>query len=512
MTGADNISVVLYCYLRTLSVKVSRDTVHRLLSTPLGGGMRGISDALDALHIKNEVFRLLSRDYFLKLETPFITMLEVDKKSFCVVTKKDDFIVEFINGEGGKRHVKVDKFLQHWTGTVLLGEPTEATPNEQFYIMRNIVFYLLRYRFIIALLFVLILGLQTAFCQSRSLAFMFYLSVLFFGILVSVAILYKERVNGEFMERFCNIGKIVNCNEVFHSKGASIAGLGLGELSLLYFAPLYPFSLIRQDDFYIISVVCCVVAVTLSLYSIIYQVFILRKACMLCVLADFAVWGSAVALYILKNDFVMELSLSSLFAFVVIGYICLIFELQLRAIQTGEKERITLKKYFGSLLNPETFQILLALKPQIGKMVSRDIALHNQKEGSNELMIVTNPNCKNCASVHRHIVEIASSVPVSLVLVTFPNDRLGEEIAQIIIAAYYVVGWDRAIELLGEWYENRHMEDAGIYSITAEVRDVWTKQQIYCREQKISKTPSVIVNKHYVPEVYPLSDLRYVLT
>lgn len=53
-------------------------------------------------------------------------------------------------------------------------------------------------------------------------------------------------------------------------------------------------------------------------------------------------------------------------------------------------------------------------------MVSRDIALHNQKEGSNELMIVTNPNCKNCASVHRHMVEIASSVPVSLVLVTFP--------------------------------------------------------------------------------------------
>ena len=40
MTGADNISVVLYRYLRTLSVKVSRDTVHRLLSTPLGGGMR----------------------------------------------------------------------------------------------------------------------------------------------------------------------------------------------------------------------------------------------------------------------------------------------------------------------------------------------------------------------------------------------------------------------------------------------------------------------------------------
>lgn len=77
---------------------------------------------------------------------------------------------------------------------------------------------------------------------------------------------------------------------------------------------------------------------------------------MLCVLADFAVWGSALALYILKNDFVMELSLSSLFAFVVIGYICLIFELQLRAIQTGEKERITLKNILAACLTRKLFK------------------------------------------------------------------------------------------------------------------------------------------------------------
>lgn len=116
--------------------------------------------------------------------------------------------------------------------------------------------------------------------------------------------------------------------------------------------------------------------------------------------------------------------------------------------------------------------------------------------------------CKCSSSYGRNCFKCSRVISIG----NISNDRLGEEIAQIIIAAYYVVGWDRAIELLGEWYENRHMEDAGIYSITAEVRDVWTKQQIYCREQKISKTPSVIVNKHYVPEVYPLSDLRYVLT
>lgn len=58
MTAIDNTGSVLYRYLQTLSVRVSRSTVRRLLDTPVGNSMRGISDALDALHIKNEVYQL----------------------------------------------------------------------------------------------------------------------------------------------------------------------------------------------------------------------------------------------------------------------------------------------------------------------------------------------------------------------------------------------------------------------------------------------------------------------
>ena len=109
--------------------------------------------------------------------------------------------------------------------------------------MKNIIFYLLRYKFVIAILFILILGMQTAFSQSQSPAFIAYLCALSFGILVSTAILYKEWVNEQFMEPFCHIGKAVNCNEVLHYKGANIAGVGLGELSLLYFVVLFLYSL-----------------------------------------------------------------------------------------------------------------------------------------------------------------------------------------------------------------------------------------------------------------------------
>ena len=200
MAEVDNTTVVLYHYLRVLSVRVSRSTVHRLLDTPLGDSIRGISDALDMLHVKNEVYQLPSSDYFSQLESPFITMLKVDKNPLCVVTKKDDSIVEFINGYGQKHSMMMDKFLQRWTGIVLFGEPTKKTSDEHYYVMKNFIFYLLRYKFVIAILFILILGMQTAFSQSQSPTFIAYLCALSFGILVSTAILYKEWVNEQFME------------------------------------------------------------------------------------------------------------------------------------------------------------------------------------------------------------------------------------------------------------------------------------------------------------------------
>lgn len=113
MAEVDSTSIVLYHYLRALSVKVSRSTVSRLLDTPMSNSMRGISDALDALHIKNEVYQLPSSpDYFLQLDAPFITMLQVSKNPFCIVTKRDDFMVEYNNSEGKKRCIEIGFFFE----------------------------------------------------------------------------------------------------------------------------------------------------------------------------------------------------------------------------------------------------------------------------------------------------------------------------------------------------------------------------------------------------------------
>ncbi len=509
MTAVDNTGTVLYHYLRALSVKVSRSTVHRLLDTPVGNSMRGISDALDALHIKNEVYQLpSSADYFTQLDAPFITMLQVDKRPFRIVTKKDDSIVEF----GDSERIGVDTFLKKWTGTVLFGETTEETPYDSLYLWKNMGHHLWKYKVVIAILLAIALGITSAWQQNSSPAFISYLGILAFGILVSVAILYKEQFNDKFLEKFCHIGKIVDCNKVLHSKGASIAGVGLGELSLFYFATLFLFCALYPKEFYGIAFLCCITALCFTLYSVIYQLFIVRKGCMLCMLVNLTIWISATTLYEHIHNPVFHISLSALSILATTGCIYLIAGISLKALYKGYKEKIALQQRMASLLNPRAFQHLLPLETHIERPIATEIALSNQDGDDNYLMVVTNPNCGNCAKVHRQIKELSSTIPMSMVLLTFPNDRLGEHMAQTIIAAYLADGWHKAMFLLEEWYKNKWISEADKYPITPEAERIWKEQQEYCRQQRINKTPIAIAAGYYIPEVYSLSELKYVLT
>ena len=475
--------------------------------------MRGISDALDALHIKNEVYQLPpSSDYFAQVETPFITMLQVDKNPFFVVTEKDDFIVEFNNSEGKSHSMEVDVFLKKWTGTILISETTKETPSDSLYIWKNIVHSFLKHKVLIAIYLMIALGIFTTLRQEYSQALAAYLPTLGLGILISVAIFYKEEFNDKFLENFCHIGKVVDCNEVLRSKGASIAGLGLSELSLLYFATLFLFCILCPREFHAIASLCCAAALCFTLYSVAYQIFIIRKGCMLCMSVNIIVWISAAILYGNRHHSMFHISLSASVIFIAVGCISLAMGISIKALYKDRKEKIMLQQRMENLLNPKVFQSLLPLEAHVEKPIAKNVALTNQAGNCDRLMVVTNPNCGNCAKIHPLIEELSSTVPMSMILLTFRNDSLGKQVAQTIITAYLAEGWQKAMALLTEWHRDKRISEADKYPPTPEAGRIWREQQEYCLQQGIDKTPVTIVAGHYMPKVYRLSELRYVLT
>lgn len=508
MLGVDNTSEVLYHYLRALHVKVSTMTVHRLLDTPLGNSMRDISDALDSLHVSNAAYQL-PKEYLDELEAPCIVIMNDNDSPFCLIEKIEETHITLSHSQ--RLRVSKQQFLQKWTGTVLVGEVTESTIQEKNCKLKDIAMWIQRHQLLLAGIIAILLILYST-KRNYSTGISLYLVTLCTGLLISSAILYKETANSRFLHRFCHIGKTIDCNEVLHSKGSHIIGMGLGELSLLYFSALLLFTLICPHEFYCISIICSIIAIGFTLYSVIYQLFIIRKGCMLCMLINLIVWSSCVILYIQKGQFNKEFSLSAMLSFTAIACICLTGWLQIKALLKIKEEGKQFKVQFSNLLNPDNFQKLLFAETQIGAMVNKEIALHNQISSTTQLMIVTNPNCKNCARIHSHIKEIASNVSISLVLLTFPKDGIGEKVAKTIIAAYRTDGWEKAITALEEWYKNHKIKGIDKYAITAEEQRIWKQQQIYCSQQHISQTPSMIIDEYYVPEFYQLKELKYVLT
>ena len=508
MLGVDNTSEVLYHYLRALHVKVSTMTVHRLLDTPLGNSMRDISDALDSLHVSNAAYQL-PKEYLDELEAPCIVIMNDNDSPFCLIEKIEETHITLSHSQ--RLRVSKQQFLQKWTGTVLVGEVTESTIQEKNCKLKDIAMWIQRHQLLLAGIIAILLILYST-KRNYSTGISLYLVTLCTGLLISSAILYKETANSRFLHRFCHIGKTIDCNEVLHSKGSHIIGMGLGELSLLYFSALLLFTLICPHEFYCISIICSIIAIGFTLYSVIYQLFIIRKGCMLCMLINLIVWSSCVILYIQKGQFNKEFSLSAMLSFTAIACICLTGWLQIKALLKIKEEGKQFKVQFSNLLNPDNFQKLLFAETQIGAMVNKEIALHNQISSTTQLMIVTNPNCKNCARIHSHIKEIASNVSISLVLLTFPKDGIGEKVAKTIIAAYRTDGWEKAITALEEWYKNHKIKGIDKYASTAEEQRIWKQQQIYCSQQHISQTPSMIIDGYYVPEFYQLKELKYVLT
>lgn len=507
MLGVDNTSEVLYHYLRALHVKVSKMTVHRLLNAPLGNSMRGISDALDSLHINNAVYQL-PKEFLDKLEAPCIVIINDHDSPFCLVEKIEETDITLSHSQ--RLRVSKQQFLQKWTGSILVGEVTENTIQEKNCKLKDTAMWIQRHQLLLAGIITILLILYSA-SRNYSAGISLYLLTLCLGILVSSAILYKETVNSQFLHRFCHIGKTIDCNEVLHSKGSHIIGIGLGELSLLYFSVLLLFALTRPHDFYNISAICNIIAIGGTIYSIFYQLFIIHKGCMLCMIINLIVWSNCITLYLLRTHYNKVISVQALLLIIVISCIYSVIWTQLKKLLKYNEERKQLKDYFIDLLSPEVFQALLTLKPQIEEMPQPNIALHNNRTGENQLLLITNPNCKNCAKAHLQIQEIANEQPISLVLLTFPGDNIGKHIALIVIAAYLTEGWEKAMQVLSEWHSTHKIEKSPNH-ITDEVQDIWQQQQLYCLQHQINETPTMIVNRHYLPHIYRIENLKYVLT
>ena len=507
MSVANNHNIsLLYRYLRLLHVQVDRGTVARLLSHPLGNSLRGLSDALDALGVRNAAYQL-PPEYFDKLEAPFIALTHRMDDPFCLVEQKEGARL-VVYARGRRMEMEREAFVRGWTGGVLMGEVDADTRQDPWYRLKDFGYALQRYSLPLAgLLAVGWMLVATVGTLHAAL-----LAVLAVGVFVSAAVLYKERVDSGFLHRFCHMGQAVDCNTVLHSRGARLAGIGLGEWSLFYFLTLLLLAWAAPPGFLPLAAVCGAGALAFTVYSVFYQVFVVKKGCMLCMAINIVVWAGCLLLFLLWRAGAETMPALEACALLVLSAgIALGVVVQVRKSLRTWQERIRLGARLVGLFTPQAFRALQALEPRLGELPAPGLCLHNGRTGSAQVLVVTNPTCKNCARLHPQVEELASQVPLSLLLLTFPGSQKGKQVAQTVLAAYRTRGWQQALEVLTCWYERGELPpDAA--KPEQEDADRWERQQLYGLQQQLNKTPWVVVDNRPMPEVYEVRDLKYVLT
>ena len=497
---------LLYRYLRMLSVRVDRGTVARLLAHPLGNSMRGLSDALDGLEVRNAAYQL-PPEYFGQLEAPFIAVTRQAEEPFCLVERlHGTMLTVYTRG----RRIRVDReaFLRTWTGGVLVGEVTADTRQDRFFHIWNVAYWIRRYSLLAAWMLATVLVVGWASSPMEA----FYRSTLCAGVLVASAILYKETADRNFLHRFCHIGKAVDCNAVLQSRGSRLAGVGLGEWSLFYFLTLLLFVLVSPVGGWAVVAVCGVGALAFTFYSLAYQVFVVRKGCMLCLVVDGVIWLGMLPLYRLWQADAG--SFPSWGTVVVLGLSAGISWSLWLQVGTWLHAEGLYQRYqvrWAGLLSPQAFRALQALEPVVGNPPPDGLCLCNGVEGTERLLLVTNPTCRNCARVHPQLEVLSASVPVSLLLLTFPYDAMGQRVAQTVIATGRVRGWRQALDVLGAWFRTGQLPPDAVPPVAEDVEQ-WKRQQLYCVEQGWNRTPWAVVGNRPMPEAYELQDLKYVLT
>ena len=419
--------------LQHLDVKVPNSVIMRLLDTPVGTNLRGISDALDSLNIENNVYQL-PKEYLQELDYPYIMVLPNRKDAFAVVTNDEE----------------KDEAISEWEGVVLVAQKTENTTKYTYVCFRNIIESIVNHRL---LLIVAVLLIAYSCFRKPTLLFILHAILSGLGLWISTILLEMEYI-GEKHEKYCKIGRVIDCQQVLNSRGSQFFGIfKLSDLAFMFYSTLIFLSLMEDDCWQGYSFILLLIGIVITLYSVVSQIAVVRKVCLYCMSINLIVWLDAI-IFVLNN---ITISYNKPISFIVSGCGAYMLWGVVSRYFALTAQNTSLKHKASALYNRDLFDWLLSKERQIGKVDDKYADMGGEDNGD-VITIFVHPNCKNCKRVTPFIPELRKKAIVKIVSLASNDVELNE----------------------------------------------------YCKRNQINKTPTVVFNGKELPEIYSAEDLKYI--
>jgi uncharacterized membrane protein len=453
-----------------------------------------------------------------KLPKSFIAYIKDKKNDDLVLVTLTDSNIRLVFDKNKERFLSADEFLEAWTGIIVAIEKDEEI------LVKNTTKDFLKVFAPVTVL--VLLALFFSFKPTLFQSVHFLLSFIGFGISI-VIVKHELGFHSAIADKFCsgNIDKI-NCDDVLNSKAASFFGtFKLSDVGIIYFIAviLSWLLLIVNNANYDPLILITALAIPFTFYSIIYQYFVVKKWCLLCLSIVLTLWLQAASLYFV-NFGIADLSINiNSIALIVFSFLLTtsLWQFVLPKLNKEQELKKLKIEHFKFKRNYGIFDALISRSVAINTAIQdiEEIVFGNKNSNAPlKIVVITNPLCGHCKSAHKVVEQLLElkenniQISIRFNVNTKDENSIAIKIALRLLELYHLKREQECLEAmqdiygklaptiwLEKWGEAKNQKYIGVLNAESH----------WCEQNNINFTPEILVNGRSFPMEYDRSDLIY---
>ena len=515
-------------FLEQLEVKHTQSFSDDYFSEhPHKDNLFGLSKMLSDYGVKNAAIRIPDKENNIaEIETPFIAQFG---GSFVAVHEVKPDNVSFF-WKGANHVLEVAKFIEGWTGLVLLAETSEKSIEPDYQIHRKTETLNLLKK--IALFSAIGLIIALAYINNKyhshlggSLLILINLA----GMYISWLLLLKQmRIQSQYADKICSLFKQKDCNNVLESEAAKLFGIiGWSEIGLGYFSANVLLLLISPTTITSIALLN-LLTLPFTLWSVWYQKVKAKQWCVLCLIVVTLLWSVFIInllfayipfeVFSFPNNSQLSI-LNSQFAITASCYCIMVLGIHFLAPKLNSEKTIqSLRQSMNSMKADEDLFITLLKKQPYYETGDFDSVIRfGNPDSKLHITILSNPYCNPCAKMHKRVEELLkqvnNNINIQYILSSF--GEMFNSTNKYLIAACLKDNTNSPMKIFNDWFEkgkalrDEFFKDLNLDMENPEIEIEFQKHEAWKKKTQIMGTPTVLVNGYKLPESYKIEDLRY---
>ena len=451
------------------------------------------------------------------LPTPFITAYDGLLLPVNSIDEDGTFVI--INEKGQKEKTNLKCTDPYWRNTALVFNKDGI--NQRDTLGRKTTWRLERYSqyFVSIILFTSLAFVLFHYVKHSGLFTCLLLVTSLFGVAMSI-LFHVQKLNrsNPFVNKLCHSNKQASrrdCSSILDSKASEVFGIASWvDVESIYFL-LFLCTVLMCP-----SGACMQLLAFLSIcsslyipYSLFYQKYVARKWCTLCLMVQAVLFLNACFsfIYLKHNVIDFEVVPKALLQILLITIVITsIYFVLIPAIKKSSLQRKSNAQYRRILFSKSGLNMLVFntkgySSPPVSKI---DLIV---KAGTDNVLLVVNPNCSPCISKLRKALAIINRkryTSLSVVFLIDENDADGINLAKYLITESLQKD---AYQVFKAYADSFPSFKKITFDDPSTAANIIKTHREWCRENGITSTPQVLLNGHLLSNIYSTDDLDYLI-